>query len=212
MTDKKISKSNKFSDNIESDATDLNDEDNDKSEEMSDQDTYKDDTIEDLEDQEDQEEPIDESDQSDDTDDDLEDDLEIDDEDRKISEDEKSYDSDVFEEKCLYKYADNKSDTEDDDIDNELIYDDDFQETNKIVLPEERITKPYLTKYEKVRIIGDRTKQLAGGAKPMIKDVEHLSSLEIALLELKHNIIPIIIERPLPNGKKERWNVSELIH
>ena len=69
-----------------------------------------------------------------------------------------------------------------------------------------------MTKYEKNRIIGDRSKQIALGAKPLIKDASHLSSKEIAELELKHNVLPLIIERPLPNGMKERWRVSELEH
>ena len=142
-------------------------------------------------------------------DDNLGGDIEIDDEDREITtEENKPYKSDVFDDKCLYKYMDDDSDYEDiEDIP------DDDQETDNIFVPkEERQTKPFLTKYERVRIIGDRTKQISGGAKPLIKNVEHLSPKEIALLELENNIIPFIIERPLPNGRKERWYISELIH
>ena len=45
----------------------------------------------------------------------------------------------------------------------------------------------------------------------MIKGVTHLAPKDVALLELKNNVIPLIIERPLPNGKKERWFVRALI-
>ena len=74
-----------------------------------------------------------------------------------------------------------------------------------------RITKPKLTKYEKVRIIGERSKQLVMGAKPMIKiDDTTLSSHDIAQLEYDNNIIPFKIKRPLPNGTYEIWKFSEL--
>ena len=56
----------------------------------------------------------------------------------------------------------------------------------------------------------DRTKQLTQGAKPMIKNTTGLSHKEIALLELKNKIIPLIIERPIPNSGTERWRLSEL--
>ena len=44
----------------------------------------------------------------------------------------------------------------------------------------------------------------------MIKNTEGLSSKEIALLELKNKLIPMIIERPIPNSGVERWKLSEL--
>ena len=78
--------------------------------------------------------------------------------------------------------------------------------------PEDRITKPILTKFERVRILADRTTQLSYGAKTLIKNVSHLSPHEIALIELEKKLIPLIIERPLPNDdKKERWFLRELI-
>ena len=74
----------------------------------------------------------------------------------------------------------------------------------------EKITKPVLFKFEKVRILGIRAKQLQMGAKPLIKNVLGLTSKEIAQLELKEKIIPFIIERTLPNGQKEKFKLSEL--
>ena len=58
-------------------------------------------------------------------------------------------------------------------------------------------------------MLGDRIKQLDLGAKPMIKNVDQLSSKEIALYEIEHGVIPLNIHRPLPNGKIEIWKVSE---
>jgi DNA-directed RNA polymerase subunit K/omega len=101
------------------------------------------------------------------------------------------------------------------DIDNEY-YDDDneieaqpdinIQYTKK----EERQSLNKLTKYEMVRILGERTKQLTMGAKPLIKNYKGLPYNKISEEELKLNMIPFKIRRPLPNGKYELWNLEEL--
>ncbi|CAH6421831.1 DNA-directed RNA polymerase subunit RPB6 [uncultured virus] len=151
-----------------------------------------------------------------DNEDDLNDNVEIDDEDKDMQiVDDKSIDEKEIEEndedKCLYNYAKENSDDEDEI---ELVFDDDKEEIKnmELVQNENRITKPYLTKYERVRLIGDRARQLSLGAKPMIKNVESLTSKEIAELEIKNNVIPLYILRPLPNGKKEKWYIGELSH
>ena len=78
------------------------------------------------------------------------------------------------------------------------------------VKKEERISANRLSKYEMVRILGERTKQLTMGAKPLIKNFQDLSYDRIAEEELKVNMIPYKIRRPLPNGKYELWNIEEL--
>lgn len=80
----------------------------------------------------------------------------------------------------------------------------------KIVNKEDRLTNPRMTKYEMVRIIGERTKQLIMGAKPLIKNIEDLTYEEIAVLELRKNMTPFKIKRPLPNNTIEVWEMSEL--
>ena len=80
----------------------------------------------------------------------------------------------------------------------------------KVVSGESRITKPYLTKYERIPLLACRSQQLFFGAQPMIKDVGNLSSLEIAKLELEYKIIPLVIERPLPGNVVENWKISEM--
>lgn len=89
-----------------------------------------------------------------------------------------------------------------------------------IVDENERISKPVLTKYERVGLLTTRTAQLKRGAKPMIKskdiDINTLPKNEIARLELKHKVIPLVIQRPLPTLdsegrlKKEQWKITEL--
>ena len=75
---------------------------------------------------------------------------------------------------------------------------------------ENRITNPRLTRYEMVRIIGERTKQLTMGAKPLVKNYQELTYEEIAIEELKNNMTPFKIKRPLPNNRIEVWNIEEL--
>jgi DNA-directed RNA polymerase I, II, and III subunit RPABC2 len=74
----------------------------------------------------------------------------------------------------------------------------------------ERITIPKLTKYEKVRLLGTRAKQISDGSKVFIKSKKVRNAMDIAELELKHKVIPLKIKRPLPNGKYEIWSINEL--
>lgn len=72
-------------------------------------------------------------------------------------------------------------------------------------------TLPFLTKYEKTRILGVRTKQLNQGAEPFIKvDAGLIDSEVIAEKELENKMLPFIIVRPLPSGKKEFWKLEDL--
>jgi DNA-directed RNA polymerase I, II, and III subunit RPABC2 len=72
-------------------------------------------------------------------------------------------------------------------------------------------TLPFLTKYEKTRILGIRTKQLNEGAKPYL-DVNPtiIDGYIIAQLELEHKKLPFIIRRPIPNGSSELWRLQDL--
>ena len=91
------------------------------------------------------------------------------------------------------------------------IFDDDENNiSNTKITGDNRITKPFMTKYEMVRVIAERAKQLSLGAKPMLKNTSHLSSQEIAELELTSGKMPFKIERQLNNGLIEVWKVSEL--
>ena len=70
---------------------------------------------------------------------------------------------------------------------------------------------PFLTKYERTRIIGQRAKQINSGAKAFVKVPENvIDGYLIAELELAQKRIPFIIRRPLPGGGCEYWNLKDL--
>lgn len=72
-------------------------------------------------------------------------------------------------------------------------------------------TMPFLTKYEKTRILGQRAKQLNQGAKPVIPvDKKIIDGYLIAQLELQQKALPFIVRRPLPGGKSEYWRLADL--
>jgi len=136
-----------------------------------------------------------------------EDNLDI--EDEIVSESEVPYSD---EDKCLYKYID----SENSDIDsNDGISDTEDKSNNndidEFVPKDERITKPILFKYERVRLLAIRTQQLILGAKPMIKNAHSLSEEEIAKLEIKNRAPgPLYLTRERPDGKVEKWYLSEM--
>lgn len=84
------------------------------------------------------------------------------------------------------------------------------EHSSEYVSKEHRVSSNRLSKYEMVRILGERTKQLTMGAKPMIKKYQGLSYEKIAEEEFKRNMIPYKIKRPLPSGKFEIWTLDEL--
>jgi len=113
---------------------------------------------------------------------------------------------------CVYKFTKKKQVI---DLDLEAGEDqfEDEQEvlSQNIYVPNnERITKKILFNYERVRILGERARQLSLGAKPMLKNVENLDPKTVAKLELEHKVIPLIVLRELPSGRIEKWKVSEL--
>ncbi|VDO30469.1 unnamed protein product [Brugia timori] len=74
----------------------------------------------------------------------------------------------------------------------------------------ERVTTPFMTKYERARILGTRALQIAMGAPVMVELEGETDPLEIARKELKHQKIPLIVRRYLPDGSFEDWSVDEL--
>ena len=72
-------------------------------------------------------------------------------------------------------------------------------------------TLPFITKYEKARILGERAKQINAGAKPfVVVSDEILDGYVIALMEFEQKKIPMIIRRPLPNNGCEYWRLADL--
>ena len=72
-------------------------------------------------------------------------------------------------------------------------------------------TMPFLTKYEKTRVLGQRAKQVNQGAQPLVPvDKKIIDGYLIAQLELQQKALPFIIRRPLPGGKSEYWRLADL--
>ncbi len=74
-------------------------------------------------------------------------------------------------------------------------------------------TTPFLTKYEKTRIIGARALQISKNS-PILISTDILGNetdpIAIAEMELREGKIPFIIRRYLPDGSYEDWPVKEL--
>ncbi|KAI9902540.1 hypothetical protein N3K66_001892 [Trichothecium roseum] len=76
---------------------------------------------------------------------------------------------------------------------------------------DERTTTPYMTKYEKARILGTRALQISMNA-PVLVDLEgETDPLQIAIKELREKKIPLIVRRYLPDGYYEDWTCEELL-
>ena len=80
-----------------------------------------------------------------------------------------------------------------------------------IIIDDYHKTLPFLTKFEKTRVIGQRIQQLNNGAKPYVNVSDDIiDNNVIAELELKDKKIPFIIRRPIPNNSFEYWKLQDL--
>lgn len=150
-----------------------------------------------------------------------EDDEEEEEEIEEVEEEKEAFDKEVDEEEidgeeCLYNITKKKNTLDidleegEDNFEDEEIEDDKNKKISPYVKPEERITKPFLFDFERVRILGERAKQISMGAKPMLKNIETYDPKRIAKMELEQKVLPLIILRELPDGRIEKWKVSEL--
>eukprot|EP00092_Neocalanus_flemingeri_P049561 GFUD01056998.1.p1 GENE.GFUD01056998.1~~GFUD01056998.1.p1 ORF type:complete len:116 (+),score=37.98 GFUD01056998.1:54-401(+) len=74
-----------------------------------------------------------------------------------------------------------------------------------------RVTSPYMTKFERARVLGTRALQIANGAPVLVEIEGETDPLKISGRELLARKIPIIIRRFLPDGSFEDWGIEELI-
>ncbi|KAJ4405804.1 subunit common to RNA polymerases I, II, and III [Gnomoniopsis sp. IMI 355080] len=82
---------------------------------------------------------------------------------------------------------------------------------DKKIPNDQRITTPYMTKYEKARILGTRALQISMNA-PVLVDLEgETDPLQIAIKELREKKIPLIVRRYMPDGYYEDWTCEELL-
>jgi len=73
-------------------------------------------------------------------------------------------------------------------------------------------TYPFLTNFEKTKIIGLRANQLSKGSAAFVAVPKHITDVrDIARLELEQKRLPFIIKRPLPNGQFEYWRLIDLL-
>lgn len=110
---------------------------------------------------------------------------------------------------------------------NKSVYSD-YEDDEEVIVPEEtyhsyndilvnydtlkinNITKNVMTKFEKAKVLGIRSQQIAKGAKPLI-DVDGMTSVEeIAKKELHHKKTPFILKRKVAD-KYEYWKVEDMI-
>jgi DNA-directed RNA polymerase I, II, and III subunit RPABC2 len=72
-------------------------------------------------------------------------------------------------------------------------------------------TLPFITKYEKAKVLGERAKQINAGAEAFVElGDEIVDGYLIAMAEFEQKKIPMIIRRPLPNGGSEFWRLADL--
>jgi DNA-directed RNA polymerase subunit K/omega len=71
---------------------------------------------------------------------------------------------------------------------------------------------PFLTMYERTKILCLRASQLAHGSPPFIDVPEYLTDVyEIAKAELEAKRIPLILKRQMPDGNYEYWRLADLM-
>jgi DNA-directed RNA polymerase I, II, and III subunit RPABC2 len=85
------------------------------------------------------------------------------------------------------------------------------KDIRKLIVEQKKISMPFLTKYEKARLLGLRIKQLTSGSLPLIDTTGFTNFIDIAEEELKQKKTPLIIKRRMPNDKYEYWKINELI-
>jgi len=74
------------------------------------------------------------------------------------------------------------------------------------------MTYPFLTLYERTKVLSLRASQLARGAQPFIDVPEYLTDVyEVAKAELEAKRLPYIMKRPLPDGNYEYWRLADLM-
>lgn len=82
---------------------------------------------------------------------------------------------------------------------------------NGLIIDPLHRTLPFVTKYEKARVLGERAKQLNSGAKAFVEvEPTVIDGYLIALKEYEQKKIPFILKRPLPNGGCEYWRMRDL--
>lgn len=89
----------------------------------------------------------------------------------------------------------------------------DVEEYNKPTQPQNvKKTTNVLTRFEYVMLIAARALQISAGSEPLIPYQEEglYNPRDIAERELLERVIPLLIQRTLPDGTKEFWHVKDM--
>ncbi|MCJ1409165.1 DNA-directed RNA polymerases I II and III subunit RPABC2 [Ptychographa xylographoides] len=82
----------------------------------------------------------------------------------------------------------------------------------KKIPDDKRSTTPYMTKYERARVLGTRALQISMNAPVLVGMTAETDPLQIAIRELREKKIPLVVRRYLPDGWYDlpRFSVTSL--
>lgn len=80
---------------------------------------------------------------------------------------------------------------------------------DKLILGDDRITSNTLTSFEFAKIVGIVATLISNGRSFIKSDKQE--HIDRAIDAIKNKSIPIIIYRPMNNGRYEKWHIDELI-
>jgi DNA-directed RNA polymerase I, II, and III subunit RPABC2 len=87
-----------------------------------------------------------------------------------------------------------------------------LEKTYENYYTQKKETKPFLTKFERAKIIGVRAEMLANGAPALVEVPKGITNVyDIAKLEFKERRVPLLIRRYLPNGTAEDWRLKDMV-
>ena len=89
----------------------------------------------------------------------------------------------------------------------------DYNDIMKSYDPLSNKTSPFLSKYEKVTIIGTRAEQLQRGAEAYVDwdKTKPFDARTIAIQELAEKKLPFMLCRTLPDNSKEYFRLADVI-
>jgi DNA-directed RNA polymerase I, II, and III subunit RPABC2 len=117
--------------------------------------------------------------------------------------------SDLTSDRFLESFESNELDSE--TVDRKETEKKIFDNDPNFINLDNRNTMPFLSKYEKARILGARALQISMGAPILVELEGETDALDIASKELYSRKLPISIRRYLPSGDFEDWSLDELI-
>lgn len=144
-----------------------------------------------------------------------------------MEEDYSYFDEDVGDDSVNEDFVDENPEIEDENIEENEEEEDPsqqykYRETKYDIVPytktyenyytTKKTLKPFLTKFERAKILGVRAEMIASGAPVCISVPKGMTeAYEIAKLEFKEKKIPLLIRRYLPNGAIEDWRLEDMI-